>query len=169
MITITKTYEIDAAHTLLNHYGPCKHMHGHRYKFDLTLTGNMTAQEERGVTLDGMLVDFSYLKQAFEATIQKWDHAYLSPLSQQQLNVNMALTPLSVLKALGLDDSSRVIAFGVNPTAENIAIVANGFIMQWLKDHCPVIDDLYSLTIQVFETPTSSATYIDYFWGEDHE
>ncbi len=169
MISITKTYEIDAAHTLLNHYGKCKHMHGHRYKFILTLTGNMTGQEEQGVTLDGMLVDFSYLKQAFEATIQRWDHAYLSPLSQQQLNAHMAIAPIAVLEVLGLDDTSRVVAFGCNPTAENLAITANSLIMQWLKDHCPVVEDLFSLAIQVFETPTSSAIYEAYFWGVDHE
>lgn len=170
MISITKEYEIDAAHTLLNHYGPCRYMHGHRYRFQLSLTGTILTDEQvEGVTMAGMLVDFAYLKQAFEATVGKWDHAYLSPLTEQELLRSVGSLDDEVLSVLGLDEPSRVIPFGCNPTAENIAIIACGKILAWLKRKCPVVEDLYSLTVTVYETPTSSAEYTEYFWGKDHD
>lgn len=168
MITITKTYEIDAAHTLLNHYGPCRYMHGHHYEFIVSLTGKLTDEVSQGIKLDGMLLDFTYLKRAIADTVGKWDHCYLSPLSRQEVSRMLGQIPETILEAFGLNSPERVIPFGINTTAENIAIVATMRIIDWLKENCPTVEDLYSIEVTVFETPTSSATYQAFFWGEDH-
>jgi len=144
-------------------------MHGHRYRFELTLTGNAITEERvEGITLPGMLVDFAYLKQAFAETVGRWDHAYLCPLTESDITQRLVRLDPQTLSFLGLDDPSRVIAFGCNPTAENIAVIACGRILAWFKQKCPVVNDLFSLTVKVYETPTSSAQYTETFWGIDH-
>ncbi len=39
-ITISKSFEFDAAHQLLDHQGKCAGIHGHRYKLEVTLVAD---------------------------------------------------------------------------------------------------------------------------------
>lgn len=38
-LTISQTFEFDAAHQLMDHQGKCRGIHGHRYKLEITLAG----------------------------------------------------------------------------------------------------------------------------------
>jgi 6-pyruvoyltetrahydropterin/6-carboxytetrahydropterin synthase len=155
MISITKTFTFDAAHYLLDHYGPCRYLHGHTYRMDVTLTGVMSTDYIADVTMPGMLVDFTYLKEAFKHTVGKWDHALLSPLTQDEMT--QALKGAGYTK-LGLFDPERVICLGINPTAENLANRAVVQIAAFLQGNCPVYDNLCAIAVDLWETPTSKAT-----------
>lgn len=68
---ITRRFEFDSAHRVLQHESKCRHIHGHRYKLELTL---------RCPNLDklGRVLDFSEVKRAFGDWIDRyWDHNVL--------------------------------------------------------------------------------------------
>ncbi|MDP2804397.1 MAG: 6-carboxytetrahydropterin synthase, partial [Gallionellaceae bacterium] len=54
---ITRRLEFDAGHRIPNHNSQCKHLHGHRYAIEITLSGNIIATE--GISEQGMVMDFS--------------------------------------------------------------------------------------------------------------
>lgn len=60
---------IDASHVIPGHPGKCGRLHGHTYRFEVWLSGDVT-------TDDGMLVDFYEVKQL----IDEWDHRHLNDL-----------------------------------------------------------------------------------------
>ena len=51
-ITITRRLEFDAGHRIPHHDGQCRHLHGHRYAIELTVSGDVleTAGETVGET-----------------------------------------------------------------------------------------------------------------------
>lgn len=70
-ITITKEFIFHAAHMLPWHQGKCKELHGHTYKLQVTVFGEMRSE--------GIIVDFGDLsKMVNEAVINRLDHIYLN-------------------------------------------------------------------------------------------
>lgn len=69
--TITYEFEFHAAHQLHWHSGPCRMMHGHSYRCELTFGGDL---DERGVIVDfdevGDFVD--------DKLMARLDHTYLN-------------------------------------------------------------------------------------------
>ena len=57
---ITRRLEFDAGHRIPNHNSQCKHLHGHRYTIEITLSGDVITTE--GVSEQGMVMDFSDVK-----------------------------------------------------------------------------------------------------------
>ena len=58
MTTIIRRYvETDTGHRVPNHKSKCKHLHGHRYRFEAEIAGDVV--QEKGVSDEGMLMDFS--------------------------------------------------------------------------------------------------------------
>jgi len=85
MITITKEFTFDAAHRLyrpdLNEsqnqdlYGKCCTLHGHTYRLQVTVSGEIDA--------GGMILHFSDLKQLVrDKIISRYDHALLNDLEE---------------------------------------------------------------------------------------
>ena len=73
---ITRRLEFDAGHRIPNHSSQCKHLHGHRYALEITLSGDIVTQE--GVSEQGMVMDFSDVKRiAKQQVVDVWDHAFL--------------------------------------------------------------------------------------------
>ena len=71
MISVTKIFTFDSAHNLLNYEGICKNLHGHTYKLELTVTGEINEI--------GMVCDFTELSSLVkENIIKKLDHKYLN-------------------------------------------------------------------------------------------
>jgi len=70
---ITKKFEFEAAHKLPDKelYGKCRNLHGHTYKLEVTISGEVQA--------DGMVINFTDLKKAVkENIIDICDHRYLN-------------------------------------------------------------------------------------------
>ena len=85
MLTITKEFIFCAAHKLfrddlppeknLEIYGQCCKLHGHTYRLQVTVSGN--------VGENGMILDFSFLKQIIkDEIIKRYDHVFLNDLEE---------------------------------------------------------------------------------------
>lgn len=72
MIIVTKIFSFAAAHTLPDHKGLCKNLHGHNYKLEVTVGAEYLNE-------NFMIIDFGELKNIInENIIKKYDHAYLN-------------------------------------------------------------------------------------------
>lgn len=69
-----KTFYFDAAHSLPVYLGPCHCLHGHRWRLDVGITGNV----EYSGSCRGMIIDFVELKKLMAPIIDKLDHHYLN-------------------------------------------------------------------------------------------
>lgn len=70
--SVTKIFEFAAAHNLPHHQGLCKHFHGHNYKLEVSVSGEVTTPE-------GMIIDFSDLKHLIKThIIDEYDHSNLN-------------------------------------------------------------------------------------------
>lgn len=67
----TRRFKFDAAHTLPDNFGEKeKRMHGHTYRIDITVNGQV---------INGKVIDLNKLKQIVqEKVIDKLDHNYLN-------------------------------------------------------------------------------------------
>ncbi|MBN1280189.1 MAG: 6-carboxytetrahydropterin synthase QueD [Candidatus Thermoplasmatota archaeon] len=70
---VCREFTFDAAHFIPQHPGSCKHPHGHTYKLEVVLDGE--------VKTDGMVVDFGVMKDIVHAAVlEKLDHRSLNDL-----------------------------------------------------------------------------------------
>ncbi len=66
-IRITKEFHFEAAHALHGYDGPCKSVHGHSYKFTVTVIGTPLGDKESPKT--GMVMDFGDLNEIINKSI----------------------------------------------------------------------------------------------------
>lgn len=77
MILATKIFRFEACHHLPNYDGKCKNPHGHSYKLEVTVFGDMN--KEKGHPKEGMLIDFKDLKAIVnEKVVDIYDHQDLN-------------------------------------------------------------------------------------------
>ncbi len=70
---VTKVFTFDSAHALTQYHGKCERLHGHTYKLEVTVEGE--------VKDDGMVMDFVQLKDVVKRdVIDKLDHQNLNDL-----------------------------------------------------------------------------------------
>lgn len=109
---ITRKLEFDAGHRIPDHASQCRHLHGHRYVLEVTLSGEIIRAE--GEAVNGMVMDFADVKRiAARHVVDVWDHAFLA--WRQDTVVTDFLASLPDHKTVLLD---------VVPTAENLAAEA---------------------------------------------
>jgi 6-pyruvoyltetrahydropterin/6-carboxytetrahydropterin synthase len=109
---ITRRLEFDAGHRIPNHDSRCRHLHGHRYALEVTLTGEPIAT--RGDARQGMLMDFSEVRAiAQREIVDAWDHAFLAWREDR-----------IVLEFLAQLPQHRTVVFDEPPTAEHLALAA---------------------------------------------
>ena len=83
-ISITRRLEFDSGHRIPNHDGQCRHLHGHRYAIEVTLTGEVA--NHPGKADDGMVLDFGDIKRLTnQYVVEQWDHAFLVAREDQCL------------------------------------------------------------------------------------
>lgn len=72
MITrVSRSFSFEAAHQLEWHSGACKNLHGHSYRLEVTVAGELDD--------NGIVVDFSDLSEMVNrAVIDVYDHTYLN-------------------------------------------------------------------------------------------
>lgn len=109
---ITRRLEFDAGHRIPDHRSQCRHMHGHRYALEVTLSGDIIRED--GSPANGMVMDFSEVKAIARAqVVDAWDHAFLAWRSD---------TP--VLQFLQSMPGHKTVVLDEVPTAENLARIA---------------------------------------------
>ena len=140
---ITRRLEFDAGHRIPNHASQCKHLHGHRYAIEITLSGNIITTE--GQSEQGMVMDFSDVKRiAREKLVDAWDHAFL--VYRGDKAVCDFLASLAGHKTVILD---------AVPTAENLAQIAFNILNVAYRD---VYDNNLRLErVRIYETPNNWA------------
>ncbi len=108
--TIRRWVETDTGHRVPNHKSKCKHMHGHRYRWEAEIEGEVVT--ERGVSEEGMLIDFSDISQILTEHIHDVvDHAFVVYQGDEEVR--------GALATLGGEHRTVVVPF--IPTAENLA------------------------------------------------
>lgn len=108
--TIRRWIETDTGHRVPNHKSKCKHIHGHRYRWEVEIEGDVVT--ERGVSEEGMLIDFSDISQILTKYIHDVvDHAFIVYEGDKEVK--------SALSLLG--DGHRTVVVSFIPTAENLA------------------------------------------------
>lgn len=143
---ITRKLEFDAGHRISTHDSQCRHLHGHRYVIEITLSGNIISDE--GVTEQGMVMDFSKVKQIAKAVlVDQWDHAFLV-YSGDTLVFNF-------LQSL---PDHKTVVLNVQPTAENLALLAFDTLKEAYQDTYG--NHLQLEKVRLFETPNCWADAI---------
>lgn len=142
---ITRRLEFDAGHRIPNHNSQCKHLHGHRYAIEITLSGDIITTE--GVSEQGMVMDFSDVKRiAKERVVDAWDHAFLAYRGDGV-----------VLDFLNTLPGHKTVIMDVVPTAENLAKVAFDLLQDAYRDTFG--NHLRLERVRLYETPNNWADY----------
>jgi 6-pyruvoyltetrahydropterin/6-carboxytetrahydropterin synthase len=93
--SITRTFRFEAAHQLPWHEGKCRHLHGHSYRLEVTVSGPVGPQ--------GIVLDFADLRAEVErAVIDRYDHRYLNDLMDNPTAELIAQAIWKALEAGGL-------------------------------------------------------------------
>lgn len=109
---ITRRLEFDAGHRIPDHASQCRHLHGHRYALEVTLSGEII--DAAGQAVNGMVMDFADVKKvANEMIVNRWDHAFLVYRGDTGVVDFLATLP-----------GHKTVVLGVVPTAENLAAEA---------------------------------------------
>ena len=138
-ISITRRLEFDAGHRIPNHDGQCRHLHGHRYAIEVTLTGELTNRP--GKANDGMVLDFGDIKRLTnQHVVELWDHAFLVAKEDEGL-----------VSFLGTLPNHKTVIMERIPTVENLADAAFAILQ-------PIFQEAFGghLTlsaIRLYETP----------------
>jgi len=143
---ITRRLEFDAGHRIPNHNSQCRHLHGHRYAIEITLSGDIIADEGRSE--QGMVMDFADVKRiAMEHLVKAWDHAFLAYRGDKVVCDFLASLP-----------NHRTVILDVVPTAENLAQVAFNILESAYQDTYG--NHLRLEKVRLYETPNNWADRI---------
>jgi 6-pyruvoyltetrahydropterin/6-carboxytetrahydropterin synthase len=123
------------AHRLMFHKGDCKNIHGHTYKVVVCIEGD--------VGRNGMVRDFSDVKQKLKCIIDDLDHCIM--INSMDLPLKSMLFKLSEQIQGGL----KIKVIEGEPTAENLS--------QHIYNNLDIEGVVY---VEVWETTTSRAIYI---------
>ncbi|MCK9272747.1 6-carboxytetrahydropterin synthase QueD [Candidatus Gracilibacteria bacterium] len=140
---ITKIYEWDMGHRIPNHTSQCSNIHGHRYKIEITLEGDII--DNKGASNEGMIIDFGDIKKITKEFIDsKLDHGYMGYKGD---------VVLDLIKK----ENFKYIEVDFIPTAENIAV--------WIfNELSPKFQNIYGKNlklhkIKLYETPNNFVSY----------
>ena len=144
--SIRRWIETDTGHRVPNHKSKCRHLHGHRYRWEAEVEGDVVT--ESGVSEEGMLIDFSDISRILTEHIHDVvDHAFVVAEDDEQA--------LSALAQMG--NAHRTVVVPFIPTAENLA--------RWAFEQvAPHIETAYGNRLRlaafhVRETPKSWASW----------
>lgn len=136
---ITRRLEFDAGHRIPHHASRCRHLHGHRYALEVTLSGRLI--ETEGASQQGMVMDFSEVKDiAQRLVVDAWDHAFLASKTDREL--------LRLLEAI---PGHRTVVFDAPPTAEHLAAAAFRILDGAYRDQYG--NGLRLERVRLYETP----------------
>lgn len=164
---VSRKLEFDSAHRVLKHESKCAHLHGHRY----TAIICVTAPELDAL---GRVVDFGVIKSLVGKWIDdNWDHNILlhpedpllkalriadSQATRYQVDGRgKGATPVSDA-VFGGDKKPYVFPAGINPTAENIAMVLCSRAQILFNDNGAA--HIRVGKVRVYETPNCYADYL---------
>lgn len=136
MATVTRIFEFDAAHRVMNEKVKCFNLHGHRFKVEVTFS-----YKTRGAL--GYAIDFKEIKRIVGEWIDEHlDHAcLLNPFDMELINMCRKNKWRFHIMGMGHVDD-------INPSAENIASELT-YIIRTLF----INEELTVENIRIYETP----------------
>lgn len=143
---VTKTIEFDMGHRLPNHAGRCKNIHGHRYKLEIGVEGEIVTNKD--AFNEGMVIDFGLLKSIVnEVIVSHYDHSLVLYYKDKYCDKIMEMTE---------EDHLLVHPVTYIPTVENLA-------MNWFRElnEFYIKENIKLKYLKIWETPTSVAIYTD--------
>ena len=142
MIHLTKEFSFESAHALWGYDGKCREIHGHSYRFFVTIKGEPITDEQSPKL--GMVMDFGELKAIVAREItDRLDHSFVMRRTEQA----------EALAAAMGSQFTNVVMVDYQPTCENMLI---DFAAR-LKAALPEGVKLHSLRLH--ETATSYAEW----------
>ncbi|MAZ56534.1 6-carboxytetrahydropterin synthase QueD [bacterium] len=133
-VSITREYAWEMGHSLMHHKGKCYNVHGHNYKLELEVSGEVDS-------VDGMVWDFGLLDKTVKPLIEEQlDHKFLYNKEDTRFHSSQ------------IDGTT---AFDKEPTAENLAL----WIWEILIGYFQIITrSLQVESVTIYETDKSWAT-----------
>lgn len=145
MMQITKTIEWDMGHRIPNHKSKCKNLHGHRYKAEITLRGEIISK--KGGSDEGMVLDFGDIKKLLiDEIVDKCDHSFMA-YEKDKLIVDFHHN--------NKDLKFTIVPF--IPTAERITEWLAMRLQEGLKKQ--YLEKIQLQSIKLWETPSSAVIY----------
>ena len=134
----TRRLEFDAGHRVVRHESKCRHVHGHRYRADITVSAS-------DLDLLGRVIDFSVIKEKVGRWIDdNLDHCYIMhPKDPIGLQIEKAGSKVYKMP--------HAIS---NPTAENIAR-----LIAFEADHLLKDAEVEVIHVRLYETPNCWADW----------
>ena len=143
---IRRWVETDTGHRVPNHKSKCRNFHGHRYRWEAEIEGDIIT--EIGVSEEGMLIDFSDISHILTKHIHDIvDHSFIVYEGDEE-----AITALS-----SMGDWHRTVIVPFIPTAENLARWAFEQVDRHISSSYG--NKLQLRAFHVRETPKSWATW----------
>ena len=138
-IRITKEFQFEMAHALVGYDGPCKNIHGHSYKLDVTIKGKVKSGTSDSD--EGMVIDFGVIKKIVkELIVDEYDH---SLVLNQKMDIDKSQ----------FDFMNKLILLPFQPTCELLLVHFSALIQEALPPNI----HLHHLMLR--ETPTSYAEW----------
>ncbi len=135
---ISKQIEFDAGHRVPLHDSKCKNPHGHRYRVQVTIEGELITEGPQ----TGMVKDFGHLKQdMMELIHDRYDHGFI--IHSEDVAMQVLISAF---------DSFKIIVEDFVPTAECLAKKCWDLLKETGR-----YNNLRE--VAVWETPTSVAYY----------
>ena len=148
ILHLTRVFNFDMAHVLLNYHGKCKNIHGHTYRLEVTVRG--TPSNDDASPKKGMLIDFSDYKILIDKNIiTVWDHALMIHQDTEPVLLNE-------LKK----NYEKIIVVPFQPTTENMICELASSIKKILPA------DLQLFSLRLYETEKS---YAEWYASENAE
>ncbi len=142
---ITKIIQWDMGHRILNHRSVCKGLHGHRYKAEITVEGDLVSASSESEF--GMVMDFADIKMiAKEEIHQKLDHGFMVWDKDDEL-----------INFFKNSNGHKMVKVSFTSTAENVAKYIYEKVSEKLTDNYGT--GLKLSSVKLWETPTSYAFY----------
>ena len=142
---IGKVIQWDMGHRVLNHRSVCKGLHGHRYRAEICVEGDLV--EKKDASEEGMVIDFADIKNTAQKFIQEeLDHAFM-----------VWDKDIELLEFFKNSKGHKPVIVPFTPTAENVA----AYIFNQLKDKFTDVfkTGLHLQSVKLWETPSSYALY----------
>lgn len=142
---IFRTVEWDMGHRITNHKSLCRNLHGHRYKAEIGLSGDLI--NKAGISEEGMVLDFGSLKEIIKKDVEEYlDHGFMI-WDQDKILMNFFKT----------NKDLKSIPVPFPPTAENIATlifdILSKVILTKYKNRLKVSQ------VKLWETPNNFVLY----------
>ena len=141
MYFLTTEAAFDSAHFLSGYEGKCSNIHGHRWRIEAKVTGELCTDTQHR----GMVADFGDIKRDLRGIADSLDHTFIYE--------DGSLKP-STVAALE-DEGFSLYRLPFRPTAENLA----RYICT-LMDECGKAHGYEVHSVTVWETPGNCAEYV---------